>query len=125
VNVHNVSVGITGHQQIADNAAWPWVTQEIERVLKQHPRAAGVSSLAKGADQVFAEVVIRCEMSLIVIIPCRGYEATFDKMGLAKYKRMLNLAYKSQTLDYDEPSEDAFFAAGREIVKRSSLMIAV
>lgn len=61
-----------------------------------------------------------------MIIPCRGYELSFsDPKDLAKYRKLLALAIDTVQLPYQEPSEEAYWAAGKRIVDMAETLIAV
>lgn len=119
-------VGITGHQNIPKNAQ-AFISAEIERQLDPFGSDfIGVSSLAKGADQLFAQIVLRQGGHLQAIIPCEKYEATFSEGSfLENYRGLLKKADMIETLEHPEPSEKAFLDAGRKIVDLSQFLIAV
>lgn len=119
-------VGVTGHQNIPDRAL-EFVKVGINNILTQHKgNFSGVTSLAAGADQIFAEYVIRLEGLLYVVIPCDGYEGTFScKENLDLYLQLIEQAHVVHQLNFPEPSEDAFLQAGRYVVDHSDKMIAV
>lgn len=118
-------IGITGHQSIPE-AARQYIIDGLRELLQhQPPPVIGLSSLAAGADQMFAEEVLRVGGSLHVIIPSRRYEDTFSKEGQPHYFELKDQAKDIDVLDYDEPSEEAFDAAGRAITERCDCMIAV
>ena len=73
-----------------------------------------VTSLAAGADQLFATELLRNGGHLHVIVPSRNYERTFatDK-DLALSDRCWKRLDTVTRLDYEEPSEAAFLAAGK------------
>ncbi len=87
-------VGVTGHQRLPDSSAWDWVRSEFARLVASVRRPLlGVSSLAPGADQTFAEAVLAEGAELEVVAPFAGYEtrfATAEDRG--KYERLLGLA---------------------------------
>jgi hypothetical protein len=120
-----MKIGITGHQRLDNEAAWPWVKGEIENVIVEHPDAEGVSSLAIGADQLFAELVLSHHKKLRVIIPCEGYERTFDADDINKYRLLLSKASEKVQLDFLEPSEEAFYSAGKKLADISDIVVAV
>ena len=62
---------------------------------------------------------------MIAVIPCHGYERTFTSEGQAGYEELFAAAEQSVVLDFAEPSEEAFMAAGAEVIDRSDLLIAV
>ena len=120
------TVGITGHQNLPDQAI-DFVKHGIANVLHHfHGAFVGVSSLAIGADQLFAEAVVQSNGRLHAVIPCQGYETTFtDDAALQSFRRLLESAGSVETLAYDRPSEDAFLAAGNRVVELSDIFIAV
>lgn len=119
-------VGITGHQDIPDDAL-AYVRTGIGRALDPYGHdLTGVSSLAAGADQLFAEVVLQQCGQLHIVIPCQGYESTFeDEEALHRFRHLLDRAEEVDALAHLSPSEEAFLDAGRRIVELSQLLIAV
>ena len=131
-------VGITGHQRIrgatpydaagAASEDWRWVRLQIDQILAD--RAAplvGYSSLAAGADQIFAEVLLNRGGRLRVVRPFASYRDRID--GAAdrhSYDQLLALA--ETVVDVVGPyrsDEDAYRLAGEEIVARSEIVLAV
>lgn len=123
---HMTVVGCTGHQNIPTGAA-SYVREGLLRELQQYASSGlvGLSSLAIGADQLFAQLVLDLHGQLEVIVPSRNYESTFDAEGAASFWQLLGRAAKTETLDWPEPSEDAYLSAGRLIVDRSDLLLAI
>jgi hypothetical protein len=119
-------VGFTGHQNIPAEAI-EYVKEHLRTELETFdPRALiGMCSLADGADQLFAQLVLDAGGALNVVVPSAGYETTFDAEGLRRYRRFLSRASKTETLSWPEPSEDAFFDAGRLVADRSDVLITV
>lgn len=120
-------VGITGHQRLREPARWGWVRQEIDRILSSLATPlVGISSLAVGADQLFADAVVRHGGSLEVVIPFAGYEFTFDEgHDKQEYTRLLQHAAKREVLEKHGSDEEAYLASGKRMVERSNLLIAV
>jgi len=118
------TVGITGHQRIPEEALNYVTRRMIECLESQAAPLVGYSSLAIGADQIFAQSVLDLGGQLMAIIPCEGYEATFSKEDLPAYKQLLIQA-QATVLDFPEPSERAFMAAGEEVIDSSDVIIAI
>ena len=120
-------VGITGHQRLGEPAVWGWVRREFERLVSSFgPPLVGVTSLAVGADQLFAEAVLRGGGSLEVVVPFDGYELTFAEGDERQaYNRLLRRALRREVLEKRGSDEDAYLAAGQRVVDRSELLIAV
>ncbi|MGH9967919.1 MAG: hypothetical protein ACREBG_08840 [Pyrinomonadaceae bacterium] len=121
-----MKIGISGHQDIPPGAL-AFVKRGITRVVSGlKDDLVGVSSLAAGADQMFASIILEYGGQLHIIIPSEGYETTFaEREDLDRFRLLLNRADSVETLSYPEPSEDAFFAAGHRVVDKSDLLIAV
>ena len=119
-------LGISGHQNISREVA-AYVRPILIRLIHERKdHLIGVSSLAAGADQLFATVILEQGGSLHAIIPCHGYERTFtDPDGLNQFRSLLARVQKIETLEYPEPSEEAFLDAGHRVVDNADLMIAV
>jgi hypothetical protein len=117
-------IGVSGHQALS---GWTReaVRQELSKLLAAHSRAVGVTSLAVGSDQIFAEAALADGYQLDVILPCADYEATFDEQGLATFKRLLACANRVKALDFATPSQEAFFAAGKAVVDDSDILLAI
>jgi hypothetical protein len=98
----------------------------IELLIWQYPISLGLSSLAMGADQFYVECLKKNSIPYLVIIPSIDYEKTFQsEQDLASYENLLRAAAESIRLPFDQPGEPAYYAAGKEIVDRSDLMIAL
>jgi hypothetical protein len=118
-------LGVTGHQDIPSNAL-EYVRSALDAEVSKRPKPVGVCSLAAGADQLFAEVIVSRAGKLTVVIPCRDYETTFaDHANEERYKRLLSKASDVIELDYPQPSEEAFFAAGQQVVDMADELIAI
>jgi hypothetical protein len=119
-------IGVTGHQKIPA-VAMPHVRAGIERVLASASGSVvGLTSLAAGADQLFARAVLGRGGSLHAIIPCEGYESTFtNEKDLAAFRELFARASEVETLPHASPSEQAFLEAGRRVVELADLLIAV
>ncbi len=118
-------IGISGHQNLPA-AARRQAEDDIRPVLaRQHGPFTGMTSLAEGADQLFAELVLKAGGSLHAVIPARGYETTFSGHALDTYHRLLGAATETTRLPFEAPDEAAFHAAGTYIVEHCDLLVAV
>ncbi len=99
----------------------------MENILSSLPGdLMGFTSLALGADQLFAEIVIERGGLLTVIVPFADYETKFaegaDRNG---YNRLLAQANTVEVLPAAGSNREAYFKAGKQVVHRSELLIAV
>jgi hypothetical protein len=96
------------------------------KVLEKYEDIVGISSLARGADQLFADIVLDRGGHLVGVVPCEKYEETFpNPVDLEKYRQLLKKADQIIQLDHIEPTEDAFWEAGKRVVGMSDILIAV
>jgi hypothetical protein len=118
-------IGLSGHQDLPEEAK-AFVSREIANVVSNEADLVGVSSLAAGADQLFASLILEYGGQLHIVIPSDGYENTFsDQHDRDQFRSLLKRATTVEKLPYVEPSEDAFLAAGRTVVENSDLLLAV
>ena len=119
-----MKIGMTGHQQRA-GMDWPWIEATLTQFLTNiQPPLVGVSSLAIGADQLFAEVIFSLGGQLEVIIPYPEYDHSFDQTSLIGYKYFLSKS-KSTQLERVGTDEDCYLAAGELIVKSSEILVTI
>jgi hypothetical protein len=117
-------IGVTGHQNLPYDAV-DFVTQGIRGLLERHDRIDGYSSLAAGADQLFATEVLTAGGRLHVVVPSADYDTTLAGEDLVLYHQLLGSASETTRLHFAAPGEDAYEAAGRWIATESELLIAV
>ena len=117
-------VGITGHQGLPAQAV-ALLEERLPVILRDLSASEVVGSLAQGADQTCAAIALDLGVPLRVVIPSKSYDTTFDASGLKRYRDLLQRAVSVVTLPYDAPSEQAFFAAGRQVADEADVLIAV
>lgn len=85
-----------------------------------------VTALAAGADQLIATEAIELGASVEAVIPSKNYESTFpEPHARLEYRRLLRQAQSVVTLNFPMPSEDAFWEAGKAVVNRCEVLLAV
>ena len=121
-----MKAGITGHQELGDQSTISWVREGIAGVVDASSVAHGFTCLAAGADQLFARVLLERKIPYTVVVPSSGYEGTFpDPPARTEYRHLLERAEARVELAFPEPGEEAYWAAGREVVRLAELLIAV
>jgi hypothetical protein len=120
-------IGITGHQRLQAPGEWTWVRAQIDRVLLEcAPPLIGITALAIGADQIFAEAICERGGAIEVVVPFPEYELTFDPgAGRAAYLAWLGRAAAIESLARSGSDEACYMRAGERVVDRSDLLIAV
>lgn len=119
-------IGVTGHQDIPTEAL-EHVTRGISGVLDGiKDGLVGVSSLAVGADQIFASLVLERGGRLEVVLPSNSYEKTFSRSeDLSRFHSLLARATTVEKLSFAEPSDEAYLAAGIRVVDSSDVLLAI
>lgn len=122
-----MNIGITGHQKLKDESLWDWVNSEFNKVFNKNiNQFFGISSLAVGADQLFADAVLKRGGSLHVIVPFDGYELKYSRgEERQNYFRLLHQASTVDVLEKEESEEASYLAAGKKVADISDLLIAV
>lgn len=120
------NIGITGHQHLEKRLKNGWLKKRLfEELSAITGKICAYSSLAIGADQLFAEVALKSSRDLVAIIPCENYLNTFSSRAQKNYQHILDHCNNVETLDHPAPSQEAFLHAGKTIVDRSDILFAV
>jgi len=86
----------------------------------------GFTSLARGADQLFAEILLRRKIPFVVVVPSAGYETTFEvNVDRERFEILCAAAVRLVRLDFPAPTEAAFLAAGRRVVDEAEMVFAI
>jgi hypothetical protein len=118
-------VGVTGHRDLSEPTS-RLVAAAIAIQLERFPAIDGITSLAEGADQIFAEQVLKAGGALTAVVPSAHYGRSFaTTAGSAAYRRLRALAREVIELPFSAPSEDAFLAAGQRVVGLAEVLLAV
>ncbi|MFF3253933.1 hypothetical protein ACFYWP_23680 [Actinacidiphila glaucinigra] len=118
-------IGFTGHQGLSEVAA-SYAAEKIREFLSRSTSPLiGYSSLAEGADQLFAQELLAAGGALHVVIPAQGYEETFSEANRDTYFHLLDQAAEVERMPYSIPSEEAYDAAGKWVANCCEVLIAV
>ncbi len=126
-------VGVTGHRRLADPVGLAArVDAVLDVILREAPgeaRLIVLSPLAEGADRLVAErVLARPGAELEAVLPMResDYEADFaNESSKAEFRSLLARAKTVHRLPPLENREEAYAAAGRLVVDRCDILIAI
>lgn len=117
--------GVSGHQHLPDEAT-EFIERRLLAILSDQADLTGISSLAGGADQVFARNVVALGGHLEVVIPSAGYEDCFTaEPERAGFEELRHKAADVTVLPYPKPGVEAFLAAGLVVVERCQHLIAI
>jgi hypothetical protein len=118
-------IGITGHRDLRART-YRLVSEALAAELAAYRPLHGISALAEGADQIFAEQVLEARGALTAVVPSAGYAAAFTTVaGVATYRRLLARADEVIELPFASACDDAYWAAGRQVVCLSDVLLAV
>jgi hypothetical protein len=120
-------VGISGHQRLQQPSTWEWVVRETRNSLVAQPvPLVGITSLAIGADTIFAELVLEMNGVLEVILPFPEYEQKFTTdHDRQTFQRLLASASIVEVLQRQATEELSYYIAGQRVVDTSELVIVV
>ena len=120
-----VRIGITGHSNLTDATAG-LVAGELREILREErDDLVGVTCLARGADQVFAQVVLELGGSLEVVLPAADYRDRKVKPDNAAEFDALIAGASVHTMPFTESNRDAYMAASEHVLSIVDRMVAV
>ncbi|MER7726123.1 hypothetical protein [Streptomyces sp. NPDC096323] len=119
-------IGVTGHRSIPREAHAHVLASMRAAFRGCDGSVEALSSLAVGADQLFADLALAHGAELTVVIPSGDYEACFaDGAELARYRALKARAVREVRLDYPHSTDEAYYAAGAYIADHCDRLIAV
>jgi hypothetical protein len=120
-------IGITGHCKVSPETL-DLVRRALRDALSAYPGRdlTGLTCLAEGADQTFAQVVLDLGGQVEVILPAPDYrEDVVSLDNRALFDALLLRAAAVRTLPFEKPGREAYMAASEEVVKSSERLLAV
>jgi len=121
-----VILGVTGHQRLSQPEGWSDIRRMVRAILEAAPKPlVGLSSLAVGADQLFAEEILGQGGELRLVLPFPRYEDRLTAASRPIFRTLLAAATAILVLPASSSDEESYLAAGMHIVDNSELLIAV
>ena len=120
-------IGVTGHQKLRDSSDWDWVSHEVHRILESvDPPLIGISSLAAGADQLFASVILQKGGVLEAVVPFAEYENIFEETEARdQFHTLLSAASRVEVLVKTGSEQEAYLRAGKRVVDLAEMVLAI
>ncbi|MDX3384372.1 hypothetical protein PV682_23315 [Streptomyces niveiscabiei] len=122
------TIAVTGHMDLTEVSV-PLVRDALGELLKGYAEGGelvGVSCIAKGADSLFAEVVLALGGRLVVVVPSQDYRANKVKPDhAARFDRLVEAADEVLVLPYETADRRAYEAANAVLVQRAERLVAV
>ena len=119
-------IAITGHRGL------PAATEQlVEQAIREQLAAyaghgiIGVSNLADGADQLFAQAVLDTGRQLHVIIPAARYRDDLPESAHASYDKLLSKASSVHRLNRIESTAEAHMEASNVMLDTADRLFAV
>ena len=118
-------VAVSGHRGLPD-ATERLVYQALREALAQHsPELVGLSCIADGADQLFAQAIIDLGGQLEVVVPATKYREALPPECWRTYDLLFSKASQVHKLDYTESTSEAHQAASEYMVDNADVLVAV
>ena len=118
--------GITGHQNLGDENTISWINDCLTQEIQNYKISKGITSLALGADQLFAQILTKLNIPYIAVVPCDKYELTFEHKSMQEnYFAYLSKAEEIIRLKFSIPGEIAFYEAGKYVVDHADILMAI
>ncbi|MFF9673713.1 hypothetical protein ACF1GS_18770 [Streptomyces eurythermus] len=123
-----MTIAVTGHMDLTEDTI-PLVRAALDDLLKPYADGGdlvGISCIAKSADSLFAEAVLRAGGRLAVVIPSRDYRREKVKADHADlFDRLAEAADEVVVLPNDTADRHAYEAANAVLLKRADRLVAV
>ncbi|GAA0410369.1 hypothetical protein Acor_35370 [Acrocarpospora corrugata] len=118
-------VAVTGHRDLTPETE-DLVRAAMEGLLTPHGTAVvGISCLAPGADQIFAETVLSLGGRLEAILPVRGYGSVLPSEERERFEGLLDQADPVRCLTHDAPTPAVYAAANEVMLASADVLVAV
>lgn len=120
-------IGITGHSNLSVDSV-TLVRKAVAEALASHTgeELVGVSCLARGADQLFAEAVLEAGGSLEVVLPSADYrEAKVKPHNLDRFDDLLVRSSLVRYMPHRRADREAYEDANEALLEWVDLLFAV
>lgn len=118
-------IAISGHRDLSVETA-ALVRSAIREILRPYGRdLVGVSCLAPGSDQIFADVVLELGGRLEAVVPARQYGRGLPEVARCGYDLMLGLASRVLRAPFERPSPEAYASANELLLRDADVLVAV
>jgi hypothetical protein len=119
-------IGVTGHRLLSERTSRLVEEALVDRLARLAGESlVGITCLAEGADQLFAQAVLRLGGTLEVVLPAARFREEQPPEQRPRFDRLVALATTVEVLAYDGSTSEAYSDAGRQVVERSDVLLAV
>ncbi|MGH3613029.1 MAG: hypothetical protein ACRDRK_10640 [Pseudonocardia sp.] len=119
-------IGVTGHSKLTPESV-PFIATALRDVLREHGNdLTGVTCLARGADQVFAQAVLDVGGTIEVILPSQNYRNEKIKPeNREQFEKLYAQAARVHVLPHATADRDAYVGAGETLLSSVDTLVAV
>jgi len=118
-------VGVTGHTELVPQTV-PLVADGLRAVLAGMHPLIGLTCLAPGADQLFAEVVLDLGGRVEVVLPAADYrEAKVAPEQRPRFDDLVRRAAQVRTMPFPNAGRAAYHAAAVAVLDAADVLVAV
>lgn len=118
-------IGISGHRDLTPETAVAVRVGLAEILAEDSADLEGVSCLADGADQLFAQAVVDAGGRLVVVVPADQYRAGLPAEAHQEYDDLLGAAAEVVRLPFTESTSESHMAASVAMLDRIEVLVAV
>jgi hypothetical protein len=118
-------IGMTGHRGLPPHTVQLIDTALHDALAEYGDSVTGVTSLADGADQLFARAVLDRGGQIEVIVPAARYRDSLPRESHPEYDDLIDHAVKVHRLDFTESTAESHMAASELMISMVSELLAV
>lgn len=118
------TIAVTGHRGLPDDTIH-LVDSALRAEIARYDNLVGLSCLADGTDQLFAQAVVDARGSLVAVVPAEEYRAGLPEECHDAYDHLLNQAVKVIRLDNVRSDSEAHMQASTVMLDEADELIAV
>jgi hypothetical protein len=119
-------IGVTGHMDLTPPTQALVDAAIREMLIEELNGLTGITCLARGADQIFARVVLDVGGALIVVLPSPNYrEQKVAPDNRAVFDELLAAATEVQHMPFAEANRQAYAAANAALLNMADELVAV
>lgn len=118
-------VGITGHMNLTTQTRALVAPELVSLLASLDGPLVGYTSLAAGADQMFAWSVLALGGDIVFVRPCDGIEDTVPAEARGSFRAARAAAVREVPMPFHAPSSEAYLAAGLYVADEADVLIAI
>lgn len=121
-------IGFAGHRHLKDpDGTRALIAGALDRLAGSHPSLVALSSVAIGADQLFADEALRRRLPFLAVLPfpATRFRQDFAPADWAAAERLLAAATHVDAVDPADSGDGAYMEAGVRVVDLADIVMVV